>query len=69
MLVVPISEREFSLYYALSLPRGPNFDPYVFHSGWKLQACQAAGAVLIDEDSSRFGFVAMRRRASGLYFR
>lgn len=62
MLVVPISEREFSLY-ALSLPRGPNFDPYVFHSGWKLQDCQAAGAVLIDPESSTFGIVAMRRRA------
>ncbi len=28
MLVVPIPEREFNLY-ALSLPEGPNFDPYV----------------------------------------
>lgn len=61
MLVVPISGREFSLY-ALSLSRGPNFDPYLFHSGWKVQSAGAAGAILIDPDSSTFGFVAMRRR-------
>jgi hypothetical protein len=61
MLVVPITEREFSLY-ALSLPRGPNFDLYLFHSGWKLQSAGAAGALLSDPDSSTFGFVAMRRR-------
>jgi hypothetical protein len=61
MLVVPISEREFSLY-ALSLPYGPNFDPYLFESGWKLQAGGIAGAILIDPDSSTFGFVVMRRR-------
>lgn len=34
MLIVPITQREFDLY-ALSLPRGQNFDPLVFHSAWK----------------------------------
>jgi hypothetical protein len=61
MLVVPISEREFSLY-ALSLSRGPNYDPYLFHSGWKLQGAGATGALLFDPGSSTFGFVVMRRR-------
>src|SRR5260370_41202841 len=32
MLIVPIPEREFNLY-GLSLPEGPNFEPYVTYRG------------------------------------
>lgn len=61
MLVVPLSEREFNLY-ALALPHGPNFDPFVFRSGWKSEGCRSVGAVLVDPDTEEFGILVLRRR-------
>jgi hypothetical protein len=56
MLVVPLSEREFNLY-ALTLPKGPNFDPFVFRSGWKSEGDGSVGAVLIDPEAEQFGIL------------
>lgn len=61
LTIQPISEREFELY-ALSLPRGPNFERHIFHSAWKTPRSEAAGAVLIDPEQRTFRALAMRRR-------
>ena len=61
MLVVPIPEREFNLY-ALSLPEGPNFDPYVVVSGWKCDNARSVGGVLLDHDTGVYGIAVFRRR-------
>jgi len=60
-LVVPVSEREFDLY-ALSLSRGPNFDPFVLHSRWKSRDGGSVGAVLFDPDKGDFGVLTLRRQ-------
>ena len=61
MLVVPIPEREFNLY-ALSLPEGPNFDPFVVVSGWKCDNAQSVGGVLRNYESGEFAIRVFRRR-------
>jgi hypothetical protein len=61
MLVVPIPEREFNLY-ALALPQGPNFEPYVVVSGWKCDNARSIGGVLLNHGTGDFGIVAFRRR-------
>src|SRR5882762_8919854 len=61
MLVVPIPEREFNLY-ALALPEGPNFEPYVVVSGWKCDKAMSVGGVLLNHDNRDFGFTAFRRQ-------
>lgn len=60
MSIVPISQREFELY-ALSLPRGPNFDPLTVHSVWKVEGAPSVGAVLQDLHG-RFETIVMRRQ-------
>jgi len=59
--IQPIGEREFELY-ALSLPRGPNFERHVFHSAWKSPRSEAVGVVLIDPEQRTFRALVMRRR-------
>lgn len=61
MLILPIPEREFNLY-ALALPCGPNFDPYVVISGWKCDKSRGVGGVLLNHDTGDFGIIAFRRR-------
>jgi hypothetical protein len=61
MLVLSIPEREFNLY-ALALPEGPNFEPYVVVSGWKCDKAMSVGGVLLDHDTRDFGFIAFRRQ-------
>jgi hypothetical protein len=61
MLVVPIPEREFNIY-ALSLPAGPNFVPYVVVSGWKCDKALSVGGVLLDHETGDFGVRVFRRR-------
>ena len=61
MLVVPIPEREFNLY-ALAMPGGPNFDPYVVVSGWKSDNARSVGSVLLDHDTGDFAVRVLRRR-------
>jgi hypothetical protein len=60
MLIVPIAQREFELY-ALSLPRGPNFEPFVFDCAWKARNAISVGVVLRD-DRGRFEAQVMRRQ-------
>jgi hypothetical protein len=59
--MVPISEREFDIY-ALSLPKGPNFGPVIFYSGWKGKDGRSAGAIFFEPDTKEFSVVALRRR-------
>ena len=59
--MVPIPEREFNLY-ALALPGGPNFEPYVVVSGWKCDNARSVGGVLLDHDTGDFAIRAFRRR-------
>jgi hypothetical protein len=61
MLVVPIPERKFNLY-ALALPEGLNFEPYVVVSGWKCDNAVSVGGVLLNHDNRDFGFTAFRRQ-------
>lgn len=56
-----ISEREFNLY-ALSLPRGPNFEPLALYSAWKSPRAESVGAVLFDPDKRTFCTITLRRR-------
>lgn len=60
MLITPISRREFDLY-ALSLPRGPNFEPLVFHSAWKGGKGITVAAIL-KNPQGRFATLVMRRQ-------
>jgi hypothetical protein len=61
MLVAPIPERELNLY-ALALPEGPNFEPYVVVSGWKCDDARSVGGVLLDYNTGDFTIHAFRRR-------
>lgn len=61
MSVVPILEREFNLY-ALALPEGPNFEPYVVVSGWQCDNARSVGGVLLDHDTGDFAVRVFRRR-------
>lgn len=61
LTIQPISEREFDLY-ALSLPRGPNFEHHVFHAAWKSPRSGTVGAVLADPTQQRFRTLVLRRR-------
>jgi hypothetical protein len=63
MLVVPIPERDFNLY-ALALPEGPNFEPYVVVSGWKCDNALSVGGVLLNHDNRDFGFIASAVRST-----
>ena len=61
MLLIPISAREFDLY-ALSLPRGPNFDPFQVYSAWKLRDSRVAAAILVDSCEEVFAVITMHRQ-------
>jgi hypothetical protein len=60
MLIVPITQREFELY-ALSLPRGPNFEPRRLLAAWKAWNAISVGAVLRNE-RGQFETLVMRRQ-------
>lgn len=65
MPIVPITQREFDLY-ALSLPRGPNFDPLVFQSAWKAGTGVSVAAILQSERGP-FNTLVMRRQTDHRY--
>jgi hypothetical protein len=65
MLIVPITQREFDLY-ALSLPRGPNFDPLVFHSALKA-GTGISIAVILQSELGRFDTLVMRQQTNHRY--
>jgi hypothetical protein len=60
-LVSSISDRQFELY-ALSLERGPDFDPQHIFAAYKVGRGSAAGCILLDADTGTFATLALRRR-------
>jgi hypothetical protein len=46
-LITPISQRQFELY-ALSLERGPNFDPAQIFGSYQAGHGSASGCILLD---------------------
>jgi hypothetical protein len=60
-LITPISQRQFELY-ALSLERGPNFDPAhiigAYQAGWD----STSGCILLDPEQGIFTTLVLRRR-------
>ena len=61
LLIKPISQRRFELY-ALSLDRGPNFEPSTIFAAYQVGRGSACGCVLLDEERWTFGTIALRRR-------
>ncbi|WP_230460903.1 hypothetical protein [Burkholderia cenocepacia] len=57
-LITPISQRQFELY-ALSLERGPNFDPAHVFSAYQAGRGSATGAILLDRGKGIFSSLAM----------
>ncbi len=54
-------QREFDLY-ALSLERGPNFEPLEMVSAYKLGRGSACGCILFDPQRTGFSTLTLRRR-------
>jgi len=67
-LITPISERQFELY-ALSLERGPNFDPSHIFRAYRVGRGSACGCILLDPERGAFTTLAMRRRVDHLWVR
>ncbi len=61
LLIKPISTRQFELY-ALSLERGPNFEPATLFAAYQVGQGAACGGILLDQEAGTFSTVAMRRR-------
>ncbi|MCH8684459.1 hypothetical protein [Pedomonas mirosovicensis] len=60
-LITPISQRQFELY-ALSLERGPNFDPARIFSAYQAGRGSTSGCILVDPEQGIFSSLALRRR-------
>lgn len=60
-LITPISQRQFELY-ALSLERGPNFDPAHVFSAYQAGRGSASGCILLDPEQGTFTSLPLRRR-------
>lgn len=60
-LITPISQRQFELY-ALSLERGPNFDPAYIFGSYQAGRGSASGCILLDPERGAFTSLAQRRR-------
>ena len=60
MALKPISRRQYAIF-ALSLPRGPNFDPLEEVSWWADERRQTVGLITFDPQSRDFGCLALRR--------
>lgn len=67
-LIKSISQRQFELY-ALSLERGPNFDPSHIFGAYQVGRGSACGCILIDPERGAFTTLAMRRRVDHLWVR
>jgi hypothetical protein len=61
LLIKPVSKRQFELY-ALSLERGPNFEPSTIFAAYQVGRSSACGCILLDQESGTFSTIAMRRR-------
>jgi hypothetical protein len=60
-LITPISQRQFELH-ALSLERGPNFEPAHIFAAYQAGCGSASGCILLDPERGLFTTSAMRRR-------
>ena len=60
-LLIPISRRELEIY-CLTLPCGPNFEPYEPIDHWKSNGGNSVGAVLYDQQTQSFAVLVLRRR-------
>jgi hypothetical protein len=60
MLIKPISRELFSIF-ALSLPKGPNFEPLTEVSWWSAEGCTSVGVVTHNSQNGAFGGIALRR--------
>lgn len=60
-LITPISKRQFELY-ALSLERGPNFDPARIFGSYQTVGGSTSGCILLDPKQGAFRILALRRR-------
>ncbi|RVL47231.1 hypothetical protein [Sinorhizobium meliloti] len=61
LLIKPVSQRQFELC-ALSLERGPNFEPSTIFSAYQVGRGSACGCILLDEAHKTFSTIALRRR-------
>ena len=60
-LITPISQRQFELH-ALSLDRGPNFDPAQIFGAYQAGRGSVSGCILVDPGKGTFTSLALRRR-------
>lgn len=60
-LITPISQRQFELY-ALSLDRGPNFEPSHIFGAYQAGRGSTSGCILLDPEQGTFSSLALRRR-------
>ena len=60
-LITPISQRQFELY-ALSLDRGPNFDPAQIFGAYQAGRGRVSGCILHHPEKGTFTSLALRRR-------
>ncbi|MCS3502262.1 hypothetical protein M2189_008227 [Bradyrhizobium japonicum] len=67
-LITPISQRQFELY-ALSLERGPNFDPAQVFGSYQAGRGSASGCILLDPEGGTFTALALRRRVDHRWVR
>jgi hypothetical protein len=67
-LIKPISQRQFELH-ALSLERGPNFDPSHIFSAYQVGQSSACGCIRLDPERGAFTTLAMRRRVDHFWVR
>ncbi|GGD35737.1 hypothetical protein [Aureimonas glaciei] len=67
-LIKPISQRQFELY-ALSLERGPNFEPAHIFSTYRVGRGSACGCILLDPERGAFTTLALRRRVDHCWVR
>lgn len=60
-LIKPICQRQFELY-ALSLERGPNFEPSHIFSAYQVGSGTTCGCILLDPEQNTFSTLVLRRR-------
>lgn len=59
--ITPISQRQFELY-ALSLDRGPNFDPAQIFGAYQAGRGSVSGCILLDPEKGTFSSLVLQRR-------
>ena len=67
-LITPISQRQFEIY-ALSLERGPNFEPAQIFGSYQAGRDTASGCILLDPERETFTTLALRRRVDHRWVR